>query len=71
MAVLSKIKSDSDTVGYFKELLSYNKPNKKPNFKLLKDTDLLSQLSFHELNLIKSNQAFRGYTMSYNVEIVE
>ena len=30
MAVLSKIKSHPDVVDYFKELVVYNKPIKKP-----------------------------------------
>ena len=33
MAVLSKIKSHSSAVDYFKELLFYNKPIEKPKFK--------------------------------------
>ena len=36
MAVLSKIKSHSDAVNYFKELLFYNKPTEKPKAKRLK-----------------------------------
>ena len=37
MAVLSKIKSHSDVINYFKELPFYNKPIKKPKVKRLKD----------------------------------
>ena len=71
MAVLSKIKSHSDAVDYFKELPFYNKPIKKPEIKRLKITDLLSELPFYEkLNIIKINQAFREYAMSHKVEIV-
>ena len=71
MAVLSKIKSHSDAVDYFKELPFYNKPIKKPEIKHLKTTDLLSELPFYKkLNIIKINQAFREYAMSYKVEIV-
>ena len=36
MAVLSKIKSHSDAVDYFKELPFYNKPIQKPEVKRLK-----------------------------------
>ena len=40
--------------------------------KHLKNIDLLSELLFYEeLNAIKTNHAFRGYAMSYKVEIVE
>ena len=36
MAVLSKSKSHSDAVDYFKQLPFYNKPIKKPKVKCLK-----------------------------------
>ena len=39
MPVLSKIKSDSDAVDYFKELPFYNKPIKKLKVKRLKNID--------------------------------
>ena len=72
MAVLSKIKSHSDTVDYFKELPIYNKPIKKPKVKRLKNIDQLAELTFFDqLNVIKTNQAFRGYAISYKVEIIE
>ena len=38
MKILSKIKSHSDTVDYFKELPFYNKPIEKP-VKYLKNID--------------------------------
>ena len=72
MAILSKIKSHSDAVDYFKELPFYNKPIKKPKVKRLKNIDRLAELPFHEqLSVIKTNQAFIGYAMSYKVEIIE
>ena len=72
MAVLWKIKSYSDAIDYFKELLFYSKPIKKPNVKPLKIVDQLAKLPFYvQLSVIKSNQAFRGYAMSYRVEIIE
>ena len=62
MVVLSKIKSHSDAVGYFKELPFYNKPIKKLKVKHLKNIDRLAELSFYEqLSVIKTNQAFIGY----------
>ena len=39
MAVLSKSKSDSNVIDYFKELSFYNKPIEKPEVKHLKDID--------------------------------
>ena len=72
MAVLSKIKPHSDAVDYFKELPFYNKPIKQPKAKRLKNIDRLAELPFYEqLSVIKTNQAFRGYAMSYKVEIIE
>ena len=72
MAVLSKIKPHSDAVDYFKELPFYNKPIKKPKLKCLKTIDQLAEHPFcDQLSVIKTNQAFRGYEMSYKVEIIE
>ena len=72
MTILEKIKSHPDVKNYFKELPFYNKCIEKPKTKRLKNIDLLSELLFHEeLNVIKTDCAFRGYTMSYKVEIVE
>ena len=66
MAILSKIKSHSDVINYFKELPFYNKPIEKP-VKRLKNIDPLAE----QLSVIKTDQAFKGYAMSYKVEIVE
>ena len=71
MAVLSKIKSHSDVIDYFKELPFYNKPIKEPKVKCLKNIDQLIEPPFYEqLDVIKTDQAFRGYAMSYKVEII-
>ena len=59
-------------IDYFKELPFFNVSIEKPKIKRLKNVDLLAELSFHEqLSIIKTNQAFTGYAMSYKVEIVE
>ena len=72
MEILSKIKSHSNAVDYFKELAFYNKPIKNPKAKRLKNIDQLSELLFYEqLSVIKTDQTFRGYAMSYKVEIIE
>ena len=72
MTVLKKIKPHPDAINYFKELLFYNTYIKKPKIKQLKNTDLLSELPFYEeLNVIKTDHAFRGYVMSYKAELVE
>ena len=56
MAVLSKIKSHSDAVDYFKEFPFYNKPIKKPKVKRIKNIDRLAELPFYEqLSVIKTN----------------
>ena len=72
MTVLSKNKPHSDAVGYFKQLLFYNKPIKKPKAERLENIDRLAELPFYEqLSVIKTDQAFKGYAMSYKVEIIE
>ena len=72
MAVLSKNKSYSDAVDYFKELPFYNKPIEKSKVKRLKNTDQLAELPFYEqLSVMKTNQTFRGYAKSYKVRIIE
>ena len=72
MKALKKVKSHSDVVDYFEDLLFYNKHIKKPKIKGLKNTDLLSELPFfEELNVIKTNHAFRGDAMSCKVETIE
>ena len=71
MAILSKIKSHSDVINYFKELPFYNKPIERP-IKRLKNIDPLVELPFYEqLSVIKTDQAFKGYAISYKVEIIE
>ena len=72
MAVLSKVKPQSDAVDYFKELPFYNKPIKKPNVKCLENIDRSAELLFYEqLSIIETSQAFRKYAMSKKVEIIE
>ena len=67
-----KIKSHLHVVDYFKQLPFYNKPIKKPRVKCLKNVDLLSEFPFYEeLNVIKTNHAFRGYAMSHKIDLVE
>ena len=57
-------------VDYFKELPFYNVSIDKPKIKPLKNIDLLAELPFYnQLNIIRTDHAFSGYAMSYNVEI--
>ena len=59
-------------VDYFKELPFYNVSIDKRKIKRLKNIDLLAELPFYDqLNIIKTDQAFSGYAMSYKVEIVD
>ena len=72
MRALKKVKFHPDAVDYFKGLPFNNKRIEKPKIKRLKNIDLLPELPFYkEINVIKTNHAFRGYAMSYNVEITE
>ena len=71
MTILSKIKSYSDVINYFKELPFYNKPIEKP-VKRLKNIDPLVELPFYEqLGVVKTDQALKGYAKSYKVKIIE
>ena len=68
MTVLKKIESHLDVINYFKELPFYNKYIEKPKIKHLKNIDLLSELPFYEeLNVVKTDHAFKGYAVSYKV----
>ena len=70
MAILPKFKSPSDANNYFKELPFYNKPIKRP-IKRLKNLDPLVERPFYEqLDVIKTDQAFKGYLVSYKVETI-
>ena len=72
MTVKEKVKSHPNVVVYLKELPFYNKHIEKPKFKRLKNIDSLSELPFYrELNVIKTDHAFRGYAMRYKSEIIE
>ena len=50
----------------------FNVSIEKPKIKRLKNVDLLAELPFYDqLNIIKTDRAFKGYAMSYKVEIVD
>ena len=71
MVVPSKI-THPNVKDYFKEIPFYNRPIEKPKILSLKNIDLSAELPFFEkLNIIKTNQAFSGYAMSYKTEIIE
>ena len=71
MTISSKIKSHPDGNNYFKELPFYNKPIERPS-KRSKNIDPLVELPFNEqLSITKTDQVFKGYAMSYKVEIIE
>ena len=72
MKALKKIKSQPDVTNYFEEIAFYNTYIDKPKIKPLKNIVLLSELPFYEeLNVIKTDLAFKGYAVSYKVELVE
>ena len=57
---------------FFKELPFFNASIEKPKTNRLKNVDLLAELPFCEqLDMIKTDQAFKGYARSYKVEIVD
>ena len=52
-------------------LLQYVKPG-KPEIKKLSNIKLLQELPFYdELSIVKSLNAFSGYAISYEVEVVD
>ena len=67
MTILLEIKSYSDVINYFKELPFYKKHIKRP-VKCLKNID---PLLAEQLSVIKTDQAFKGYTITYKVKIIE
>ena len=69
---MKKTKSHPDAINCFKELPFCNTCFEKPKITHLKNVDLLSELPFYEeLNVIKTDKAFKRYGMSYKVELVE
>ena len=70
MAILSKIKSHPYANNYFIELPFYTKPIERP-IKRLKYLDPLAELPFYAQLHTKTDQAFKGYAMSYEVKIIE
>ena len=69
MTALKKVESHPDVVDYFKELPFYNKHIEKRKITPLKNIDLFSKHTFYEeLNVIKTNHAFRGHAMSYKLK---
>ena len=66
MTILSKTKSHSDVIEYFKELPFYNKPIEKP-VKRFKNIYKIAE----QLSVTKTDQALKGYAMSYKFKIAE
>ena len=56
-------------INYFKELPFSDVSIDKPKIKRLSNINLLVEQPFYEqMSIIKTNQAFKGYAMSYKVE---
>ena len=59
-------------VDYFKELPFFNLSIEKTKIKRLRNVDLLAELPFYDqLNIIKTDQEFKGYARSHKVKIVD
>ena len=72
MTVQRKIKSHQDVLNYFKELPFNNRYIEKSKIKHLKNIDLLSELPFYEeLNVIKTDQAFKEYAMNHKAALID
>ena len=58
--------------GLFQKLLFYNTFIENPCIKHLKNIDLLYELPFYyELNILKISEAFKRYTRSYKIQIID
>ena len=72
MTVQRKIKFHPYVINYFRELLFYDIYIEHPKIKRFKNIDLLSELLFYEeLNVIKTDNTFKGCAMSCKVKLVE
>ena len=72
MTIQKKIKSHPDVINYFKELPFYYTYIEKPKIRRLKSIGLFPELPFYEeLRIIKTDQAFKRYPMSYKVELLQ
>ena len=72
MTVQKKTESHSDVINCFKELPSYKTNIEKPKIKCLNNIDLRSELPYYEeLSLLKTDKVFRGYAMTYKVQLVD
>ena len=59
-------------IDFFKELPFFNVSIEKPKIKRLNNVVLLPKLPFYDqINIIKTDQAFKGHAVSYKVEIVD
>ena len=70
MTAFKKVKSHPDVVDILKSFcfITSTLKNQKLNIKYI----LLSKLPLYkELNVVKANHAFKGYAMSYKVEVIE
>ena len=55
-----------------KKLRFYNTYIEKSKIKWFKHIGLLSELPFYKkLSVVKTNKAFRGYAMTYKVELID
>ena len=68
LTILKKTKSHPDVIICFKKIRFYNTHIEKTKIKQLKNIDLLSEFPFYEeLNIIKTDQPFKGYALPYKV----
>ena len=64
--------NEKEAKNLFQTLLFYNSLIKKPEIKNLSNIELLHELPFYdELSITEVSKAFKRYTRSYKVEIVD
>ena len=63
---------EKEAKGLLQELPFYKTFIEKPRIKLLKNADLLHELTFYgKLSIEKISEAFKGYARSYKTEIID
>ena len=55
----------------FKLLPFYNSYIDRPEIEKLNNVQLLKELPFYELSIVKNKTAFSGYAKSYKIEIID
>ena len=65
-------KHEKEVKRSFKELPFYKTSVEMPDTKRLNNIDTMRELPFYdELNIVETSTAFKGYAISYSVEVID